>query len=123
MVFVVGGSEHFGFVDEIDLHRFEHAGLDKVSDPAFGHDRNCHRAFDFFDHIQIGHAGHAALSANIGRHPLERHHCRGAGVFGDLGLLGVGDIHDDTAFEHFRQTDFDFIVGILGLPHIFQTPA
>ena len=30
---------------------------------------------------------------------------RGAGLLGDLGLLGVGDVHDDAALQHLGQAD------------------
>ena len=36
-------------------------------------------------------------------HALERHDGARAGVLGDLGLLGGGDVHDDAALEHLRQ--------------------
>ena len=42
--------------------------------------------------------------ADVGGHALERHDGAGAGVFGDLGLLGVGDVHDDAALEHVGET-------------------
>ena len=32
--------------------------------------------------------------ADVGRHALERHHRDGAGVLGDPGLVGGGDVHD-----------------------------
>ena len=30
----------------------------------------------------------------------------GTGIFGDLGLFGVGDVHDDAAFEHVGEAAF-----------------
>ena len=50
-----------------------------------------------------GHARDAAFLADVGRNALERHHGAGSGVFGDARLLGVGDVHDDAALEHFRE--------------------
>src|SRR5690348_413071 len=47
----------------------------------------------------------AAILADIGRHALERHNCARAGILGDLGLLGVGDVHDDASLQHLRQPD------------------
>ena len=38
---------------------------------------------DALDHLGIAHAGHAAVAADVGRHPLERHDGDGAGVLGD----------------------------------------
>ncbi len=39
--------------------------------------------------------------------PFERHHRGGAGVLGDLRLLGVDDVHDDAAPQHLRETPLD----------------
>ena len=61
---------------------------------------------DFANDLDAGHARDAAFFANVGRNALERHDGAGAGLFGDLGLLGVGDVHDDAALEHFGQADF-----------------
>ena len=55
----------------------------------------------------IAHPGHAAVAADVGRHPLERHHGAGAGVLGDAGLLGGDDVHDDAALEHLGQAALD----------------
>ncbi len=52
------------------------------------------------DHVGIGHAGHAALGADIGRNAFQGHHGHGTGVFGDAGLFDVDDVHDDAALEH-----------------------
>ena len=40
------------------------------------------------DDLGVGHARDAALAADVGGHALERHHGDGAGVLGDLRLLG-----------------------------------
>ena len=40
-------------------------------------------------------------------HALERHDGDGAGVLGDLRLLGVDDVHDDAALEHLGEADLD----------------
>jgi hypothetical protein len=58
------------------------------------------RADDLVDHVRIGHAGHTALGADVGRDALESHHGNGAGIFGDAGLLDLDDVHDDAALEH-----------------------
>ena len=55
----------------------------------------------------IAHAGDAAVAADVGRHPLERHHRGRAGVLGDLRLLGVDDVHDDAAPQHLREAPLD----------------
>ena len=47
------------------------------------------RGLDALDHRGVAHAGDAAVAADVGRDPLERHHRDRAGVLGDLRLLGV----------------------------------
>ena len=51
------------------------------------------------------HARHAALAADVGGHPLEGHHRGGAGVLGDLRLLGRGHVHDHAALQHLGEAD------------------
>jgi hypothetical protein len=96
-------NDHLSLVDEVDLERFEHLSLGKMPDATLGHHRDRHRLFDPLDHVRVGHAGHAAVGADIGRHPLQRHHRHGSRLFGDLGLVGGDDIHDHASLEHFRQ--------------------
>ena len=45
--------------------------------------------------------------ADVGGHALERHDGDRAGVLGDLGLLGVDDVHDDAALEHLGEARLD----------------
>ena len=62
---------------------------------------------DLLDARGVGHAGHAACRADVGRHALERHDRDRARVLGDLRLLGVDDVHDDAALEHLGQAGLD----------------
>ena len=55
---------------------------------------------DRADHARVGHPGHSAVGANIGRHPLQGHHGHRAGLRGDTGLVGGHHVHDDAALEH-----------------------
>jgi hypothetical protein len=106
VVFLVGGGQHLGLVNVVDPQRLEDLGLDKVPDPALGHDRDGHGAFDLLDDGGIGHAGHAPGRPDVGRYPLECHHGAGPGLLGDLGVLGRYDVHDDPAFQHLGEADF-----------------
>ena len=65
------------------------------------------RLLDLADHLRIGHPGHSALGADVGRDALERHHRAGARLLGDPRLLGVDDVHDDAALEHLREPALD----------------
>ena len=59
------------------------------------------------DHVGVAHPGDAALGADVGRHALEGHDGDGAGVLGDLGLLGGDDVHDHAALEHLGHAALD----------------
>ena len=89
VVRLVGRGEHLGLVDVVDAERLEHLRLGEVADAALRHDRDRDRGLDALDHRRVAHAGDAAVAADVGGNPLERHHRDRAGVLGDLGLLGV----------------------------------
>ncbi len=105
VVLLVSGGEDFAFVDEIDFERLEDFGLHEVADAALGHDRNRDDRLNALDHLGIAHAGHSTIAPDVGGHALQRHHGDSACILGDTSLFGVDDIHDDAAFEHFRQAD------------------
>jgi hypothetical protein len=107
VVGLVGRGEHFALVDVVDAERLEDLRLHEVADASLGHHRDGDRGLDALDHLRVAHAGHAAVAADVGRHTLERHHGAGAGVFGDLGLLGVDDVHDDAALHHLGEATLD----------------
>ena len=89
VMLLVGGGEDLGLVDVVDAERLQDLRLDEVADAALGHDRDGDRGHDLLDHRRVGHARDAAGGADVGGHALERHDRHGAGVLGDLGLLGV----------------------------------
>src|SRR5436309_551351 len=102
---LVGGCQHLGLVDVVDRERFEDLRLDEMADPRLRHHGDRHRLLDLLDLLHRRHPGDAAVAADVGGHALERHDGRGAGVLGDLRLLGVGDVHDDPALEHLGEAD------------------
>ena len=103
VVGLVGRREDLGLVDVVDLERLEHLGLGEVADPRLRHDRDRHGLLDAADQQRVGHARDAAVAADVGGDALERHDGGGAGVLGDLRLLGVDDVHDDAALQHLGQ--------------------
>ena len=107
VVLVVGGRQHLGLVDEVDAERLEHARLEQVADAHLRHHRNRDGLLDLLDHLDRAHARDAAFLADVGRNALERHHRAGAGVLGDLRLLGVRDVHDHAALQHLREPDLE----------------
>ena len=103
MIFVIGGGEHFTFVDIVGAHGLKNAGFNKVADTGLGHDGNAHHFHDALDDGGVGHTGHAACGANVGRYAFQGHDCASSRCFGDFGLFGSGDVHDHAAFEHFSE--------------------
>ena len=71
-----------------------------MPDARLRHHGNRDGVNDALNHVGVGHTGHAALSTNIGGYALKRHDGDGASIFGDLGLFGGDDVHDDAALEH-----------------------
>ena len=103
VVRLVGRGQHLGLVDVVDLQGLQHLGLHEVPDACLGHHRNRDGLLDLHDLGRIGHAGHPAGGADVGRHPLERHHRGRARVLGDLGLVGGDHIHDHPALQHLGE--------------------
>ena len=89
VVGLVGGRQHLGLVDVVDLERLEHLRLDEVPDAGLGHHGDGHGLLDPLDHGRVGHAGDAAVRADVGGHALERHDGGRARGLGHLRLLGV----------------------------------
>jgi hypothetical protein len=104
---LVGRGEHLGLVDVVDAERLEHLRLGEVADPALGHHRDRDGLLDALDHRRVAHARDTTVAADVGRDALERHHRGRAGVFGDLGLLGRDDVHDDATPQHLREPALD----------------
>jgi hypothetical protein len=100
VVNLVRGGEHLGLVDVVDPHGFQHLRLDEVPDARLGHDGDGDGILDRLDHGGVGHAGDAAVLADVGGDALERHDGDGASLLGDARLLDVDDVHDDATLEH-----------------------
>ncbi len=121
VVSLVGGGEDFGFVDVVDAEFLQNLGFGEVSDAALGHDRDRDRAHDLTNNPRRGHAGHAAFGADLRRDAFQGHDGDGSGFFGDGGLCGSGDVHDDAALEHFGEAGLEAKAGIVavGLGHVW----
>ena len=104
---VVGGGQHFAFVDVVDAEGFEDTGFDDVADARLGHDRDGHGVHDAEDDGRIGHAGDAPGLADIGGDALKRHDGARARFLCDFCLFGGGDVHDDAALQHFGQAGLE----------------
>ena len=107
VVLEVGGRQHLGLVDVVDLERLQDLRLGEVADAALGHHRDRDGLLDALDHVRVGHAGDAAVAADVGRDALERHDGARACLLGDLRLLGVDDVHDHAALEHLGEAALD----------------
>ena len=122
VVSFVGGSEDFGFVDVVDAEFLQDLRFGKMSDAALGHHGDRDGGHDLADFFGRGHACDSAFGADLRGDALEGHDGDGSGFFGDGGLLGGGDIHDDAAFEHFGEAGFEAEgcgggVGAIGFGH------
>jgi len=103
VVLLVGRRQHLGFVDVVDAERLEDLSLDEVADPGFRHHRDGHCGLDLLDQAGVAHPRDAAVPADVGGHPLERHHRARPGLLGDAGVLGGDDVHDHAALQHLGQ--------------------
>src|SRR5208282_4465894 len=70
VIFLVGGSEDFTFVDEVDLEGLENFGFGEVADADLGHDGDGDGFHDFANDLDGGHAGYAAFLADVGGDPF-----------------------------------------------------
>ncbi|KFM93974.1 hypothetical protein DJ90_6509 [Paenibacillus macerans] len=100
-------GQHFALVQVVYPQRFKNFRFYVVTDPGFRHDRNGNDLYYFFDNRRVRHPGDAAGCPYIRRNPLQRHDGGSPGRFGDLGLLGVHNVHDDAAFLHLGHASLD----------------
>lgn len=104
---VVSGCQDLGLVNVVNAQGLEDLALDEVADTGLGHDRDGNGLLDLLDHGRVRHAGDAAVLANVGGDSLEGHDGAGTSFFGNAGLLGVGDVHDDTTLEHLGEAGLE----------------
>ena len=122
VVLEVGGCEHLGLVDVVDLEGLEDLRLDEMPDPALRHHRDRHGLLDFADLLRVGHARDAALDADVGGNALERHHGHCARVLGDARVLGVDHVHDHPALSISARPVFTRIVPSSSIAVSLLTP-
>src|SRR5713226_5630422 len=97
---LVSRCQHLGFIDAIHADGLQNLGFYEMSNTTLRHHRNSHRLFNLNNQFGIAHTRHAALRANIGWHPLQRHHRRGSRVLRDTRLLSVDHVANYAALEH-----------------------
>ena len=97
MVHIICRREYFTLIDIVNLDRFENLSLHKMTDSAFGHNRDSNSILDPLNHLRITHTGNTAGCTDICRYPFQSHDSTGTCCFRNLCLLRCGDIHDDTA--------------------------
>ena len=97
---IVGGSQHLGFVNIVNLNGLQNLSLHGVTDAHLSHNGNAHRLLNALDHLRIAHARNAARSANVSGNALQSHNGARAGSFGDTCLLRRGNVHNHAALEH-----------------------
>ncbi len=109
VVLFVGRGQDLGLVDVVDLECLENLGFDEVTDAGLGHHRNGDGFLDALDHFGIAHASDAAVYTDVGGYTFEGHDRSRTGVFGNLGLLRVDNVHDHAALEHLCKATLDLV--------------
>ena len=107
VVLDVGRRQDLGLVDVVDLERLEDLRLREVTDAALRHHGDRDRLLDLPDLVRVAHPRDAAVTTDVRRDALERHHRARAGVLGDSRLIGVDDVHDDAALQHLGEAGLD----------------
>ena len=103
VVHVIGGRQHLGFVDVVDVDCLKNLSLDEMADAALRHNRDAYSLLDALDHFRVAHARYSACCANVCGNALQSHNGACACFFGNVRLLGRGDVHDDAALEHLSE--------------------
>src|SRR5262249_7227215 len=107
VVRLVRWGKNLRLIDVIHPDGLQHLRFDEMADPAFGHYRDRYGRDDAVDHVGVAHPRDTALDPDVGWHAFQRHHRDGAGVFGDLRVLGGDHVHDHAALEHVRHAPLD----------------
>ena len=103
VVAIVGGGEHFGLVNVVNIKCLKDARLALVTDACLCHDRDRHSGLDPLDHVGVAHAGYSTVATNVRRDALQCHNGNGTGLLGDLRLSRGDDVHDHAALEHLGE--------------------
>src|ERR1700722_10155513 len=103
VVLFVGGCQHFALINEVHLERLKHFRFGKMPNAHFSHHGNGDGPHDLADDLDRSHSRHATFFTNVRWHPFQSHDRAGSCALCNLGLLGVGHVHDDAALEHLRQ--------------------
>ena len=103
----VSRCENFGLVDVVDLQRLKDLSLGDVTDAGLGHDRDADDFLNALNHFRVAHSSNATVTTDVGGHSLEGHNRNGSGVFSDLGLRRIDNVHDDAALEHVSESTLD----------------
>ena len=101
------GRQDLGLVDVVDLERLEHLRLGEVADARLGHHGDRHGLLDAADHLGSDMRAtppSRRMSAGTRSSAMT---ADGAGVLGDLGLLGRDHVHDHAALEHLGKAGLD----------------
>src|SRR5262245_20425407 len=103
-MFFVSRRKDLGFVDVVDADLLKNLSPGELSDASLGHDGDGDGCHDLADLLDRCHASDPTLRANLCRNTFESHHGGSSSTFGDLGLAGISDVHNDAALEHFSQS-------------------
>lgn len=96
VVFLICRSKNFTLIDVVNINSLQDLSLDKVTNTAFGHNRNSYGINDLLDHSRVRHTRDTTISTNISRHAFQSHNSTCASFFGDARLLSIHHVHDNT---------------------------
>ncbi len=116
---VIGRGKHFTLINKVHVQRFKDLRFNKVTDPAFCHDRDTYRFLNFYNNIGVRHSCDTACNPYVCRNPFKCHYGGRSRIFGYPGMVRRNNIHDYTAFKHFGQAYFCFPCGFLSVGPFF----
>src|SRR5215212_195099 len=107
VVLLVGWGQDFRLVYVVDFEGFQDLGLHEVPDARLRHHRDGDGLLDLDDPLRVAHPRDPAVGPYVRGYALQGHDGHSPRLLGDPGLLGVDDVHDDSALEHLGHPALD----------------
>ena len=103
MIHIIGRRKHLALIDIVNLYGLQNLRFGKMSDTAFGHDRDGDRLLNTANHLRVAHARHASRSPYVGGDSFQSHYRTGTCRLGNACLLRGSHIHNHAALQHLCQ--------------------
>src|SRR5215212_3841843 len=104
---LVSGAQAPGLTYVVDFECFQDLGLQEVPDARLGHHGDGDGLLYLDDLLRVAHPRDPAVGPYVSGYALQGHDGHSPRLLGDPGLLGVDDVHDDTALEHLGHPALD----------------